>query len=130
MPGETGYDLHSKLMIVDDEWLRVGSANFANRSIGFDTECDLVIEAGGDSVTRVAIAAARAALLAEHLDVTVEDFHEALARSGSLGAAVAGLAKESGRTLRPFERLDEPWAAVVALANGVTDPEVGSPSGA
>ncbi len=33
-------DLHSKLMIVDDEVLRIGSANFSNRSMGLDTECD------------------------------------------------------------------------------------------
>jgi phospholipase D1/2 len=123
MPGETGYDLHSKLMIVDDEWLRVGSANFANRSMGFDTECDLVIGAGGDSSTRAAIAAARTALLAEHLDVSEPDVQEAFAMSGSLGEAVAALSKDSGRSLRRFERLDEPSAAIVALANGVTDPE-------
>jgi phospholipase D1/2 len=123
MAGETGYDLHSKLMIVDDEWLRVGSANFANRSMGFDTECDLVIAARGDSSTRAAIAAARSALLAEHLDVSEHDVQEAFAMNGSLGSAVAALAKDSGRGLRRFERLDEPSAAILALANGVTDPE-------
>ena len=39
--------LHSKLMIVDDEWLPegFGSANFSNRSMGLDTECDLVLAA-------------------------------------------------------------------------------------
>ena len=52
LPGETGYDLHSKLMIVDDEWLRVGSANFSNRSMGFDTECDLSIEVDGPTAER------------------------------------------------------------------------------
>jgi phosphatidylserine/phosphatidylglycerophosphate/cardiolipin synthase-like enzyme len=123
MPGETGYELHSKLMIVDDEWLRVGSANFANRSMGFDTECDLVIGARGDPSTRAAIAAARITLLAEHLDVNEQDVQEALAVNGSLGATVAALSKDSGRSLRRFERLDEPSAAIVALANGVTDPE-------
>ena len=123
MPGGTGYDLHSKLMIVDDEWLRVGSANFANRSMGFDTECDLVIGARGDSSTRAAIAAARTALLAEHLDVSEPDVQEAFAVSGSLGETVVALSKDSGRSLRRFEHLDEPSAAIVALANGVTDPE-------
>jgi phosphatidylserine/phosphatidylglycerophosphate/cardiolipin synthase-like enzyme len=123
MPGENGFELHSKLMIVDDEWLRVGSANFANRSMGLDTECDLVIGARGDSAARAAIAAARTTLLAEHLDVSEQDVREALAIQGSLGATVATLAKESGRSLRRFERLDEPSAAIVALANGVTDPE-------
>ena len=37
--------VHSKVMIVDDRILRVGSANLNNRSMGADTECDLVFEA-------------------------------------------------------------------------------------
>lgn len=123
LPGEAGYDLHSKLMIVDDEWLRVGSANFSNRSMGFDTECDLVIGARGDSSTRAAIAAVRTTLLAEHLDVNEHDMEEAFAVNGTLGATVAALSKELGRSLRRFECLDDPSAALVALANRVADPE-------
>ena len=41
--------VHSKVMIVDDELVRIGSANFSHRSMGMDTECDLAVEAGGDS---------------------------------------------------------------------------------
>jgi len=37
--------VHSKVMIVDDCLLRVGSANLNNRSMGADTECDLAFEA-------------------------------------------------------------------------------------
>jgi phosphatidylserine/phosphatidylglycerophosphate/cardiolipin synthase-like enzyme/uncharacterized membrane protein YdjX (TVP38/TMEM64 family) len=37
--------VHSKVMIVDDRILRVGSANLNNRSMGADTECDLAFEA-------------------------------------------------------------------------------------
>ena len=37
--------VHSKVMIVDDEFLRVGSANMNNRSMGADSECDLAFEA-------------------------------------------------------------------------------------
>ena len=40
--------IHSKVMIVDDELVRIGSANFSRRSMGVDTECDLAVEAGGD----------------------------------------------------------------------------------
>ena len=44
--GETQLDVmvHSKVMIVDDVLLHIGSANLNNRSIGLDTECDLAIE--------------------------------------------------------------------------------------
>ena len=37
--------VHSKIMIVDDVLLHIGSANLNNRSIGLDSECDLAIEA-------------------------------------------------------------------------------------
>ena len=36
--------VHAKLMIVDDEVLRVGSANLNNRSMGLDSECDVFID--------------------------------------------------------------------------------------
>ena len=32
---------------IDDTLLRIGSANINNRSMGFDTECDLSLEAAG-----------------------------------------------------------------------------------
>jgi phospholipase D1/2 len=121
-PGESACDVHSKLMIVDDEWLRVGSANFSNRSMGLDSECDLVLEARGNTSTRAAIALVRNTLLSEHLDVPRTDIQNALAVTGSLGATVASLSRNDGRSLRPFERLDEPSPAILALANGVVDP--------
>jgi phospholipase D1/2 len=83
----------------------------------------VAIEARGNSLTRARIAAARTALLAEHLDVTEEEVREALAASGSLAATVARLAKDSGRTLRRFERLNEPSVALATLASGIVDPE-------
>jgi len=122
-PGQPCCEVHSKLMIVDDEWLRVGSANFSNRSMGLDTECDLVIEAGGHHGMRVAIAAARNALLTEHLGVGLPDLREAMTLTRSLGAAVRALSNRSARTLRRFEHLDEPSAAVLALAKGIADPD-------
>lgn len=49
--------VHAKLMVVDDRWLTVGSANFNNRSMGLDTECNLVLDAHGDSANRARISA-------------------------------------------------------------------------
>src|SRR5262245_22404208 len=37
-------DVHSKMMVVDDRCLRVGSANLCNRSMSVDSECDVAIE--------------------------------------------------------------------------------------
>ena len=41
-------NVHSKVLIVDDEFVTVGSANLANRSLCLDTECNLALEANGD----------------------------------------------------------------------------------
>ena len=62
----TPINVHSKLVIVDDRLLVVGSANLANRSMALDTECNLAIEAQGAS-ERAAVLRARDTLLGEHL---------------------------------------------------------------
>ena len=41
----TSIMVHSKLMTVDDSFLRIGSANLNNRSLGADSECDVAFEA-------------------------------------------------------------------------------------
>jgi phospholipase D1/2 len=71
--------IHSKLMIVDDRFLHVGSANINNRSFGFDTECDLVIE-GRDPATRTRIAALRNDLIREHTGQKIEKISESILR--------------------------------------------------
>ena len=114
-------DVHTKLMIVDDEWLRVGSANFANRSLWLDSECDLVIEAAGDSRCSAAIAGVRSRLLAEHLDVPVNMLERTTAQTASLSAVIATLMRSQGRTLRHFEQVDAPPEMLIA-ASLVADP--------
>lgn len=63
--------IHSKLLIVDDELLNIGSANLTNRSMGLDTElnvsCGAALESPREAPRlRGEIAALRANLLAEH----------------------------------------------------------------
>ena len=66
--------IHSKLMIVDDRFLTVGSANLTNRSMGLDSELHVTWEHeegnGGllDSIRNV-----RVSLLAEHAGLSTED---------------------------------------------------------
>lgn len=59
--------VHSKLMIVDDTFVTIGSANFDNRSMGFDTEINASWAAEPGSALSAAIARLRGALLAEHV---------------------------------------------------------------
>jgi phosphatidylserine/phosphatidylglycerophosphate/cardiolipin synthase-like enzyme len=61
--------IHSKLMVVDDDFLTLGSANTTNRSMGVDSELNLAWEAPegreGQELRR-AIRRVRTSLLAEH----------------------------------------------------------------
>lgn len=77
---EKDIHIHSKLMVIDDRYLRVGSSNCNNRSMGFDTECDLVIEA--DDASRAAIATIRNDLIREHTGRELADI-ENLVESGA-----------------------------------------------
>ena len=100
--GEPIY-VHAKILIVDDRLIRVGSSNVNNRSMGFDTECDLAVEARAPD-ERSAITSLRDDLLAEHLGVDVNAIREACAQTGSLRGAVEQLRRNEGRSLRPIPR--------------------------
>lgn len=116
--------VHAKLLIVDDSLFRIGSSNLNNRSMGFDTECDLVIEAGPDDhELRAQIRTVADDLLAEHLGCDRRIVRQArLDKDGSLIAAIDAL-RGSGRTLQPLE--PEPINAVEAqlAENDLLDPE-------
>jgi phosphatidylserine/phosphatidylglycerophosphate/cardiolipin synthase-like enzyme/membrane protein DedA with SNARE-associated domain len=119
--GEQCIDLHSKLMIVDDRLLRVGSSNLNNRSMGVDSECDLAIEAQGPQQAE-AIASIRNRLLAEHLDVEPHRVTQELEQHGSLIKAIEALTGNA-RTLKTLEpTLTEEVDALVPDAETI-DPE-------
>jgi phospholipase D1/2 len=107
--------VHSKVMIVDDELVRIGSANFARRSMGMDTECDVAVEADGDSRVRAGIRHIRDRLLAEHLGLPVPTVAREIERSGSLGALIDAR-QDADHTLLPIEpvsgQVGEPSAAL------------------
>lgn len=120
-------NVHSKTMVVDESFVRVGSANLNNRSMGLDAECDLAFEADGDAATR-AIRCFRDDLLAEHLGVTGERVSAAHGETGSLGRAIERLRADADaqRTLRPLEPEEEgetPLDAIVPDAATIVDPE-------
>jgi len=96
-------NVHSKVLIMDDELVSVGSANFNNRSMGFDTECNIAIEARGEARISAAIAHLRDRLLAEHLGIAPHAVAAELARrDGSLVRAIEAL-RRPGRTLEPID---------------------------
>jgi phosphatidylserine/phosphatidylglycerophosphate/cardiolipin synthase-like enzyme/uncharacterized membrane protein YdjX (TVP38/TMEM64 family) len=114
-------DVHSKMMVVDDRQLRVGSANLCNRSMGMDTECDVLIESRGEPGVAAVIRDFRDRLIAEHLGVQAARFQETLNEKGSLHGAIAALRGEK-RTLRELEQVKEWPEALVSIA-AVADPD-------
>ena len=120
--GEPIY-VHAKILIVDECLLRIGSSNLDDRSMGFDTECDLAIEVESGSDAAKAIRLTRDGLVAEHLDVEIEALREAIVSEGSLLAAVKRLCRAGGRSLVALEVIP-PTAAELALAeSGLFDPK-------
>jgi phosphatidylserine/phosphatidylglycerophosphate/cardiolipin synthase-like enzyme len=105
---ENGHPIyvHAKVMVIDDRLLRVGSSNLNNRSMGFDSECDLAMEVveGDPRAEEMAMAfhAVRNDLLAEHLGVSAELVEEHSCATGSLIKTIEQL-RGSGRSLRPLE---------------------------
>jgi uncharacterized membrane protein YdjX (TVP38/TMEM64 family) len=117
----TCIDCHSKLMVIDDQWLRIGSANLSNRSMGFDTECDLTFEARGKPRLNQGIRDFRDRLLAEHLGASFERVRDTAERTGSLHAAIRELQCDQ-RTLHVLEDVPE-WSDTVMNLASVADPE-------
>lgn len=118
--------VHAKVLIVDDVLLRIGSSNLNNRSLGFDSECDVAIEADpndpADGALRETILSMRTRLLSEHLGVDHEVFDDAVAQENSLVGAVDRLTGP-GRTLEAFDHETIDGEESVIAENELVDPE-------
>lgn len=119
--GEQEVLIHAKLVIVDDRFVRVGSANLNNRSEGFDSECDLAIEAQGEACQQ-AITRLRNTLMAEHLDADPAAVAQVVERTGSL-AAVIDEFNVNARGLRSYRVNPRKRAGLLHLGSGIVDPK-------
>ncbi|WP_372421555.1 phospholipase D-like domain-containing protein [Salinarimonas chemoclinalis] len=122
--GEDIY-VHAKILVVDDRLIRIGSSNLNNRSMGFDTECDVAIEAVAgkpdEERIRERIRAVRADLLAEHLACAPQDVHGAIAAHG-LMRGIEHL-RVRGRRLVPYEPDPIGPMEEILAENDLLDPE-------
>lgn len=116
--------VHAKLMIVDDRILRIGSANLNNRSLGLDSECDMVLDTGLQTNAHAApaISELRTRLLAEHLGVEPNVVAASFAQTGSLVDTIESL-RGRGKTLELLDlEKPGPFEAIIA-ENELLDPE-------
>jgi uncharacterized membrane protein YdjX (TVP38/TMEM64 family) len=116
-------NVHSKVLIADDELLMIGSANLADRSMGTDTECNLALEARGDPRIERAITRLRDRLLAEHLERSPSEVAEAIGRTHSLHKAIATLGRDDRRSLKVIEPELDPNLDALVPDQQVLDPE-------
>lgn len=113
--------IHSKVMVVDDKLLRIGSANLNNRSMGTDTECDLSFEADSAEAS-IQIEFARNHLIAEHCKCSVENVASVIEQKKSLIGAIAYFGGKGG-CLRETHDSDEDTIQIGSYLATIADPE-------
>jgi phosphatidylserine/phosphatidylglycerophosphate/cardiolipin synthase-like enzyme len=124
--GEVTVLIHSKLMIVDDRFLTVGSANLSNRSMGLDTELNVSWEASPrDEDLRRSIRNVRENLLAEHCG-TLPDPPD-LGRNSELVDRLDGIVESRSYRLRHVTRdgfiKDREWLETLEALGLSFDPD-------
>ncbi len=93
--------VHSKLMIVDDRLVRIGSTNLADRSFGYDTECDVAIELN-EGHSRAEAAKLRDHLVSHFLGVDPLELGRTVNETGGLIPAIEALDQGDAPRLRPL----------------------------
>jgi phosphatidylserine/phosphatidylglycerophosphate/cardiolipin synthase-like enzyme/uncharacterized membrane protein YdjX (TVP38/TMEM64 family) len=122
LPGNAELTVHSKVAVIDDRLLRIGSANLSNRSMGLDTECDLAVESTPEADVGESILRFRDTLLAEHLGTRPDRVRQSIAEHGSLLRGVDALCG-GDRRLAPFEAPEDEIDAGLLPARSLFDPE-------
>jgi phosphatidylserine/phosphatidylglycerophosphate/cardiolipin synthase-like enzyme len=117
--------VHAKMMFADDRIVKIGSANLNNRSMGYDTECDVILEAEeGQDALREKIIATRDDLLAEHLGCAPQEVSRAIAaHDGSIIRAIEALNRGTGRGLVPVPMRELTADEELIAETDIADPE-------
>jgi phospholipase D1/2 len=118
---EIGVKVHAKVMVADGRFLRIGSANLNNRSMGLDSECDLAVEGEPDAATSKTIAQFRNRLVAEHLGTLPDRVAEEIQAHNSLIGTIEAL-RRPGRSLKPFPDIAPDGIDTAVAESEVFDP--------
>jgi phospholipase D1/2 len=92
--------VHAKILVIDNRLMTVGSANLSNRSMGLDSECNLVVESNGEGRIADAIGRMHRRLLAEHLGVSIDKLSKSLDESDSLLKTIDTLSGSKRRLMK------------------------------
>lgn len=117
--------VHSKVVVVDDRLMRIGSANLNNRSLGLDTECDVALEVADEphaEQTRLAIQGFRDRLVGHYIDCSAGKVRAAIREHGGLAAAIDALDNPKHRRLAPVELRPPSLFQRVVLHYALGDP--------
>jgi len=118
-----GVKVHGKVMVVDDAFLTIGSANLANRSLGLDCEMNVSVEGTGEGERRF-IMATLCRLVGEHTGAGAPAVADRLAATGSLLHTLDSLGDgDSGRGLAPLADGDPEELARLEPLIRISDPE-------
>lgn len=114
--------VHAKLAIIDDRFVRLGSSNMNNRSEGFDSECDLTIDAARSGADRdkACVAVFRDRLIAHWLGCTQQAVGSA-ARPGLI-SGIDALIESGLHRLRPLKSQKLGGIAAFIAAYHLGDP--------
>ncbi len=123
--GETPIYVHAKLTIFDDTVLRIGSANWNNRSMGLDSECDVFIDCArpGNAHACDRIADLRHSLLGEHCGMEPDAVARALDEEGSMLAFIEKYGRKNSRQLRRFVPPEVDGIEETLAGSQILDPE-------
>jgi phospholipase D1/2 len=107
-------------MIVDDDILHLGSSNLNNRSMGFDTECDIALTGPARLIESF-----RSRLVSEHLGVDADRFNQTVGQQTSLIGAVETLNSAEGRRLCPLGKRPDSLTSHILAETQFMDPRFG-----
>ncbi len=116
-------NIHSKVLVVDDELLMIGSANLADRSMGTDTECNLALEARGDPRVERAIAGFARSVARRASRPLAVGSCRGHRPEHSLHQGIAALSHEGRRCLKVIEPELDPKLDALVPDQQVLDPE-------
>lgn len=116
-----GVIVHSKVTVIDDRLLRVGSTNLNNRSLGFDSECDIAAVAETPE-QRDAVRVLRDRSIGHFLGVTGSTVSEAVHRAGTVAGAIRALQEDGRQRLAPVEPRTHGWWGTLVARWQLGDP--------